>query len=406
MSSIGILGGGQLCLMLSEALHKLGARVHVYDPDPSSPARTRLANVTTREWTDIPALQDFVHRCDRVTYEMEHVPIAPLRGCSDTHRLFPSLSVLEATQDRIREKALLTAAGLPLVAYAAVEDQRDLTSTATRFGYPFVLKSALGGYDGKGQYLIRSPHDLENLIAGELATRPGATWVLEELVEIETEVSCIVARSASGQAITFPVLENLHRDHILDLTLLPARLSPAIDKAARQLAQTAAAALDLVGLLTVEFFVARSARSDKAATTLYINELAPRPHNSGHVTRNACTLSQFDALARVLTDVPLTTPEIIGAGAYCMGNLLGEVWQAQGDSIDLDLSVWERHPAVTEVYLYGKDQVRTRRKMGHFVAHAHNPIDALAAAQQFRRDLMIRESALARASFPRRRGLG
>ncbi len=390
MSSIGILGGGQLCLMLSEALHKLGAKVHVYDPDPSAPARTRLSNVTTREWTDIPSLQAFVRSCDRVTYEMEHVPSGPLHRLRDTSWLFPSLSVLEATQDRIREKRLLTEAGLPLVANAAVEDLRDLTATATRFGYPFVLKSALGGYDGKGQYLVHSPRDLENLVSGELAARPDAAWVLEELVEIETEVSCIVARSLGGQVITFPVLENLHRDHILDLTLLPARVSPAIAETARGLAKEAAAALGLVGLLTVEFFLARSSRNDRAATTLYINELAPRPHNSGHVTRNACTLSQYDALARVLTDVPLTEPQLVGEEAYCMGNLLGDVWQAQGDSTDLDLSVWEHHPAVTEVYLYGKDQVHPRRKMGHFVGRGNDPTAALAAAREFRRDLMNR----------------
>lgn len=388
MNHIGILGGGQLCLMLSEALHKLGAVVHVYDPDPSAPACTRLPRVTTSEWTDIGSLQAFLHRCDCITYEMEHVPSASLRHCGDMSRLFPSLSVLETTQDRIREKALLSEAGLPLVAYAAVEDHRNLASTAARFGYPFVLKRALGGYDGKGQYLVRSPRDLENLVAGELAAQPSATWVLEEFVEIETEVSCIVARSADGQAITFPVLENLHRDHILDLTLLPARVLPSIDEAARRLAQTVAAALDLVGLLTVEFFVARSARDSSAATTLYINELAPRPHNSGHVTRNACTLSQFDALARVLTGVPLTSPQFVGDGAYCMGNLLGDVWQAQGDSIDLDLSAWEEHPDVTEVYLYGKDQVQPRRKMGHFVTRGDSPDAALAAAQRFKRELM------------------
>lgn len=383
MKRVGILGGGQLGLMLAEALQQLDAEVSVFDPDPDAPAARRLPHAVTAAWTDAKALADFAARCDVLTYEFENVPSAPLVALGGRTPIVPSLDVLEATQDRILEKEFLRKEGLPVVRFAAVRDGDDVHAAAREIGFPLVLKTARGGYDGKGQHRIHSAEALDAIAE----PRP---WVLEEALEIETEVSCIVARDGGGAELVFPLFENEHRDHVLDVTLVPARVAPGVEARVRDVALASARALGLSGLLTVEFFLGRSPRDTRAGRTdgfgVFVNEFAPRPHNSGHVTRNACSLSQYDALARILLGVPLTPPEPLAPGAFCMGNLLGEVWLAQGGS-ELDLSAWARHPRVIEVYLYGKREPRPRRKMGHFVVHAPDAAQALAAARAFRHDL-------------------
>jgi len=390
MTRIGILGGGQLSVMLAESVLPLGADVAVYDPDPAAPARTRLRDVTTRPWTDHTALAAFAGRCDVVTYEFENIPASAVDTCAATTRVWPRPEVLGTTQDRQREKRFLADAGLPHVPFRSVATRRDLERAASELGYPFVLKSSRGGYDGKGQTLVRSGTELQRLLATAADASPVASgWVLETFIALEAELSCIVARDATGHAVAFPALENIHRDHILDVTLLPARLPATVCTAAQALARRAADALDVVGLLTVEFFLGtplRSGANAAAPPTLYVNELAPRPHNSGHVTRNACTLSQFDALARVLVGAPLTEPAILGSGGFCMANLLGDLWVAQGGD-DLALTAWRHHAAVVDVYLYGKHPALPRRKMGHCITVGADATAAIEAARAFRRDL-------------------
>jgi 5-(carboxyamino)imidazole ribonucleotide synthase len=244
-----------------------------------------------------------------------------------------------------------------------------------RFGLPCIAKSVLGGYDGKGQHKLLSPAGIDALPQ----SAPGG-WVLEEVLELESEVSCLVARDAKS-AVSFPIFENLHAHHILDLTVIPARIDPLLQDEARKVADGIARALGLVGLLTVEFFIGTGRDGERR---LYVNELAPRTHNSGHVTRQACTVSQFDALARILTGTPLTAPEL-HSGGWCMGQLLGDVWLAQGRTGGpLDLSAWRAFPEVVDVYLYGKREARKRRKMGHFVVHAPTADEAVAKALAFR----------------------
>ncbi len=388
---VGLLGGGQLGLMLAESLHALDAEVHVFDPDPTAPARARLPRVETHGWADLDALGPFMDRCDVVTYESENVPSQPFRVLERQGRLLPSIEVLETAQDRIVEKQFLARAGLPHVLHEAVTAREDLPAAAERMGYPFILKTARGGYDGKGQHLVRSPEDLATVLAHPDTTRAtSAGWVLEEVLDIALEVSCIVGRSADGDVIAFPLLENAHSEHVLDVTVIPARVPEAVSAALRDQALRAARALELVGLLTVEFFLTRTPARGPGLTvdglTLFVNELAPRPHNSGHVTRRACTFSQFDALARILVGLPLTEPRLLGPGTFCMGNLLGDVWLAQDRRV-LDLSAWRHHPAVVEVYLYGKEQPQARRKMGHFLTYAPDADQAIAAAAAFRADL-------------------
>jgi 5-(carboxyamino)imidazole ribonucleotide synthase len=280
------------------------------------------------------------------------------------------------------------------VHFAVVRSESELRTAARTFGYPFILKTIRGGYDGKGQFHIAGHEDLDAAILA-LRERNAFDCVLEEIVDLALEASCIVARSSQetgGREIVFPLFENAHSGHILDLTLVPARVPAAAAQAIQECARKTAQALDLEGLLTVEFFVGRTqARRSQGIEAgglfVYVNELAPRPHNSGHVTRNACSYSQYDALARVLAGVPLAPPVMNGDAHWCMGNLLGDVWIAQGSSSRLDLSAWKDHPEVVDVVLYGKREPRARRKMGHFVTRSSTPEGALSAARAFRDDL-------------------
>ena len=371
--AVGILGGGQLGLMLAESLRKLDEDAWVLEPDPEAPCALRLSNVVPRPFTDAEALAGFFGRVRVATYDSENIPSSALTP--HAAQLAPSLRVLRVSQDRAQEKRFLEEGGFGPVQHRVVAPGEDVAAAARAFGFPLIAKAALGGYDGKGQYRLRTEADLAHLPP----TAPGG-WVLEEVLALRGELSCIVARSAEAD-FTFPVFENLHRDHILDLTVLPARLDPGWQVEARRTALAIARALDVTGLLTVEFFLGTGR---DGVERLFVNELAPRVHNSGHVTRQACTVSQFDALARILTGTPLTAPEL-HAGAWCMGQLLGDVWLAQGRrGGPLDLSAWRAFPEVVDVYLYGKREARQRRKMGHFVVHAPTADEAVAKALAFR----------------------
>lgn len=372
--SVGILGGGQLGVMLGESLLHLNCEVLVLDPDAESPALGRLPHVVTAGCDDPGALAQLFARCDVVTFDSENIPFGPL--LPHAGKLLPSVQTLETSQDRGKEKKFLVANGFPHVLHRTVPPGEDLAAAAKAFGFPCIAKSGLGGYDGKGQYRLEREADLA---AVPQQARGG--WVLEERLTLHTELSCIVARDGRGGELCFPVFENLHTAHILDLTVVPARVAPSLEEEARAVALKISRALDAVGLLTVEFFFAdgRAGRN-----RLYVNELAPRTHNSGHVTRQSCTLSQFDALARILAGAPLAPPKL-HPGAWCMGNLLGDVWLAQGRTGGaLDLGAWERFPDVVDVFLYGKHQARPNRKMGHFVVRADAPERAMERARAFR----------------------
>lgn len=377
MSRVGILGGGQLGLMVAESLRKLDAEVLVLEPDPGAPCALRLAGVMQAAFDDTQALGRFFSRVDVATFDSENIPAGPLTPWAA--QLAPSLEVLRVSQDRAQEKTFLSARGFRPVVHQVVAPGADVRAAARAFGLPCIAKSVLGGYDGKGQFRLKSEGD----VAG-LPERAAGGWVLEEVLALEAELSCIVAR-AGGEAFPFPVFENQHTHHVLDLTVLPARVDEALQAEARATALEVARALDVTGLLTVEFFVGRGR---DGVRRLFVNELAPRVHNSGHVTRQACTVSQFDALARVLAGVPLTPPEL-HPGGWCMGQLLGDVWLAQGrQGGPLDLSAWRDFPEVVDVYLYGKRAAHPGRKMGHFVTHAPTAAQAAERALAFRAALM------------------
>lgn len=392
MKTVGILGGGQLGTMLGTAIADLGARVAFYDPDPEAPAQARFADVTIAPWADEQSLLAFAARCDVVTYEMEHVAITDaLRKLARVTRLSPSLEVLKTTQDRVREKEHLRATGLPHATFEVAESGSRARQIAAGWPTPFIVKTTRGGYDGKGQILVRDASDL----ALVEALPEDGTYVFEEALSLVSEASCIVGRSPHGE-VCFPVFENAHAAHILDFTVLPARLPPRVAQRLESLALETARSLDVFGLLTVEFFLtpAGSARSGgvvEGDLAIFVNELAPRPHNSGHVTRKACTMSQFELLARILLGVPFTSPALLSSDTYCMGNLLGDVWLAHGlgsADRDLDLSAWAAYPEVLEVVLYGKREARTKRKMGHFTCRGTSAEAALERAKAFRAALM------------------
>jgi 5-(carboxyamino)imidazole ribonucleotide synthase len=375
--------------MLSDAVARLGGRPSVYDPDPQAPARLRVRDVVHAPFGDVESLRAFCDECDVVTYEREDLPLDALRAATAGTRVVPSLAVLEAAQDRAKEKSFFVRNGLPCVRHVALERGAPFVDACIRFGFPLIAKTQRGGYDGKGQFFIQGRDDA----ARAHEALPQATWVLEEPVKLLAEASCIVARSPSGEAV-FPVVENLHREHVLDRSLVPARLGADVAARMRDLALSASRALDVQGLLAVEFFLTPRGGGDPAAgeVDVVINELAPRPHNSGHVFGRACTFSQFDALARILVGAPLGPPTLL-EGSYCMGNLLGDVWLAQGRTgPSLDLAAWASFEDVIDVHIYGKTDPQVRRKMGHFVVRASSGQGALERAHAFREALSTRKS--------------
>jgi 5-(carboxyamino)imidazole ribonucleotide synthase len=385
VTTVGILGGGQLGAMLAPALQDLGADVHVYDPDPNAPALRRAARAVSGSWRDVPRLQEFFDACDVVTYEFENVETEGLAVLGGLGKLSPSLDVLRTTQNRILEKEFIRSRGLPHAAFVYGRIADELPAAARDFGFPAILKTARGGYDGKGQWKLGSSAEADALLGTPArAALDAAGWVLEEPVDIVLEVSAIVARERNGDEVVFPLFENEHRDHVLDVTLVPARLPADLEAEAKSVALSAARALGVTGLLTTELFVGRSSRSSRGEVRIFTNEFAPRPHNSGHVTRKACTFSQFEALARILVAVPLVPPRLVSAGAFCMANLLGEVWEAQGTSETLDLAAWEGNPDLLEVVLYGKAGVATKRKMGHLTVRGGDADEAIYLARALR----------------------
>ncbi|HEY9776546.1 MAG TPA: ATP-grasp domain-containing protein [Planktothrix sp.] len=392
MRQIGILGGGQLGLLLTESIYRLGGTVSIYDPDPAAPACKRTRNVLNKEWSNVIALGEFFKGCDAVTYEFENVESGSLFGFDQEKPIVPSVKVLKTTQDRVLEKTFIKDAGLPHVDFAVITNLDDFRSTATSFGFPSIVKTARGGYDGKGQTALSSADDVEEFLSRQDPDTRECKLVLERQLEIGMEVSCIVARSPNGEEVCFPVLENVHADHILDLTIAPARISAPLEMAVKEIALNAARALDVHGLLTTEFFLsakpgANASGVNAAGWHIYINEFAPRPHNSGHITMKACTLSQFDVLARILLSIPIAEPTIIAPGYFCMANLLGDIWLSQGTD-SLDLSTMVRYPEVVDVVLYGKEQARSKRKMGHLITYAPSAQAAIDAARSFRGSLL------------------
>jgi 5-(carboxyamino)imidazole ribonucleotide synthase len=356
---VGVLGSGQLGRMLALAAGRLGYRVHTYSPERDSPTGHVADAEIVGSYDDADALRRFADGVDVVTFEFENVPSASVAAIAERALVRPAGSVLHTTQHRGREKSFLSRAGLPVVPYALVDTADELTAAIAQLGLPAVLKTASFGYDGKGQVRIERAEDAA--AAWDRVGRQPA--VLEAFVDFERELSVVAARGIDGRIAHYGVIENAHARHILDVSVAPARVSPQIERDALAIARATLEALDVVGVLCVELFLTRDGR-------VLVNELAPRTHNSGHLTIDACATSQFEQQLRAVCGLPLGATDLLRPAA--MANLLGDLWQ-DGEPRWADALA---RPGV-RLHLYGKRDAKPGRKMGHLTALADTP-DAAA----------------------------
>jgi 5-(carboxyamino)imidazole ribonucleotide synthase len=354
-STIGVLGSGQLGRMFAIAARRMGYRVHTFSPETDTPTG-QVADVEIQApYDDLDAVRELTRHVDVVTFEFENIPVTTVDAVAEHVPVRPNGGVLHTTQHRLREKTFLARSGFPVTPFRPVSCLQDLQAGVHDLGLPAVLKTAGFGYDGKGQSKITSLNEAE----AALRALEGQEAILEAFVDFEREVSVVAARGVDGSFAHYGVIENVHRHHILDVSIAPAGVSPKIAREAVAMAQSILETLDVVGVLCVEFFLTRDSK-------LRVNELAPRPHNSGHLTVDACVTSQFEQQLRAVCGLPLGS--IAQYRPAAMANLLGDLWQ-HGEPD------WPAACAFPEVklHLYGKLLPRPGRKMGHLTALAASP---------------------------------
>ncbi|QDS97409.1 5-(carboxyamino)imidazole ribonucleotide synthase [Adhaeretor mobilis] len=371
-ATIGVFGSGQLGRMLAHTATRMGYRVRVFAPESRllkepSPAGGVAQWQTVAEYDDLDAVTEFARSVDVVTLEFENIPSATVETAAIHALVRPSAQVLHTTQDRLREKTFLQEAGIGCTPFAAITTDEELQAAVESVGLPGIIKTSAWGYDGKGQTLVRTLDELS--AAWEAMDRQSA--ILEGLVDFQCEFSMLVARSPSGEVKTCGPLANDHANHILDVTTLSAKptsgpLAGLSEKAAT-VARTVAERLDAIGLLCVEFFLTKSGG-------ILVNEIAPRPHNSGHLTIEACQCSQFEQQVRAVCNVPLGSFNLIGPSA-AMANLMGDLWFENGMLREPNWSAVLASPQL-RLHLYGKAEPRPGRKMGHLTALADSPEEA------------------------------
>ena len=349
-STLGVLGSGQLGRMFAIAARRMGYRVHTLSPDSDSPTGQVSDVEINAASDDLAAIEAFAKNVDVVTFEFENVPSPTTESAARFAPVRPSGQVLHTTQHRLREKTFLRSAGFPVTPFAAIHNVVELERALVELGCPAVLKTAGWGYDGKGQVKINHAGEA----AAAWATVKTEEAVLEAWVTYEQEVSVVAARGLDGGVADFGVIANRHHNHILDVSVAPAAVSEAVARDAVEIAHEVLRKLDVIGVLCVEFFLTQDRR-------LLINELAPRPHNSGHLTFDACVTSQFEQQLRAICGLPLGSTELLRPAA--MANLLGDGW-ARGEP---DWACVCGFPNV-KLHLYGKAEPRAGRKMGHLTA--------------------------------------
>ena len=354
-ATIGILGGGQLGRMTAMAARSLGYRVQVLDPDPSCPARFVVDSCFSASWDDAHSAADLARGSDVVTLEIEQIPISTMEAAAHHAPVRPSAHVLGIVQDRVRQKQWLAKNGFPLGEFRAVCSAEEMAAAIAAFGSDCFIKSARGGYDGRGQLRVQ-PKAAEP-VSGEVAwkllgERPCA---VEKALALEAEVSILIARRPSGESVFYDPALNHHENQILAWSAIPAKLPVETKRLAQELGQQMVEQMDLVGLLVIELFLLKDGK-------LLVNELAPRPHNSYHASERACVTSQFEQCVRAVCDLPLGDPAVIRPAAIV--NLLGDVW------LGVDPPAFDRALAIPGVrlHLYEKSIPRPGRKMGHLSA--------------------------------------
>lgn len=370
-STIGILGGGQLGRMMALAAREMGYRIACLDPQAESPCGQVADFAFVAALDDVQTALQMAQRCDVLTYEFENVDDFLVETLQQRHFLPQGKDILAVTRHRIREKSTLASLGIPVAPFRPVRTSSELTQALDELGTPAVLKTALGGYDGKGQAVIRTPEDAPQ--AWERLSSLCPELILEQWIPFEKEISVIAARGTNGDVRCFPPAENIHQEGILRLSMAPARIPPALQEEAERLARAIAEGLHVFGLIAVEMFVTQDRR-------LLVNELAPRPHNSGHYTQEACVTSQFEQHVRAVCGLPLGSTRLLSP--VVMLNLLG-------DEPEKVLHYLPALPPEAKLHLYGKKEARPGRKMGHLNLLAPSLDEALETLQPYVRRLSI-----------------
>jgi 5-(carboxyamino)imidazole ribonucleotide synthase len=368
-SNIGVFGSGQLGRMFTIEARKMGYRVHTFSPDTDTPTGQVADIETSASYDDLDAVREFARSVDVVTFEFENVPSATVEAAAEFVPVHPKGEILHTTQNRLREKTFLSDNGFPVTPYKHIKLIDDLYRAAEALGYPSVLKTAGFGYDGKGQAKILGPSDIEPAFE----SMNGQQAILEAFVEFEKEVSVVCARGQDGAFVHYGVIENSHADHILDVSFAPAAVTDAVQAEAVEITRSIAEAFGYVGTMCVEFFLARDRK-------LLVNEIAPRPHNSGHLTFGPCVASQFEQQVRAVCGLPLGSTDFMRSAA--MANLLGDVWQNGEPNWAAALA----DPRV-KLHLYGKAEPKPGRKMGHITATAEAAAEAVELVEAARRRL-------------------
>jgi len=368
---IGVLGSGQLGRMFAIAARRMGYRVHTFSPDDDTPTGQVADVEVTASYDDLDALRAFARNVHVVTFEFENVPIEAVDAVEAFAPVRPSGVALHTAQQRAREKTFLADRGFPTVPFARAETLDELWASVARIGTPAVVKTAAFGYDGKGQHKVTTPADLE-IIWRAIGNQPA---IVEKFVSLQAEISVIAARGLDGEIAEYAPFENRHRNHILDVTTCPAAIPAPVARRAVDIARAILDELQYVGLLCVEFFLTTDGE-------LLVNELAPRPHNSGHLTFDACVTSQFEQQVRAICGLPLGSTELLRPAA--MANLLGDLWSGGEPN-------WAAACRFRDVklHLYGKTEPRAGRKMGHVTALAKTVDEAQDRAVAARDALLI-----------------
>lgn len=365
-STVGVFGSGQLGRMFALEARKMGYRVHTFSPGSDTPAGQVADLETTASFDDIDAVRKFARGVDVVTFEFENVPSKTVEAAAEFVEVYPGGDALHIIQNRFREKDFLRKKGFPVVQFQHIRTREELEKSILEIGTPCILKTAGFGYDGKGQVRINAPADA----GAAFEFVKGSECILEAFVEFEKEVSVVCARDKHGNFVHYGVIENQHRRHILDLSSAPAAVSDVVFRNALELARAIAESLSFVGTLCIEYFVTRFGG-------LLVNELAPRPHNSGHLTFDACITSQFEQQLRAVCSLPLGAADFYSPAA--MINLMGELW-LDGEP---DWAAALQNPR-TRLHLYGKAEPRTGRKMGHLTALAGERDEAIQIVREAR----------------------
>jgi 5-(carboxyamino)imidazole ribonucleotide synthase len=371
-ATIGVLGSGQLGRMFAMAARRMGYLVHTFSPETDTPTGQISDKEYTASYDDLDELRVFARGVDVVTFEFENIPLATVEAVQECVPVRPSGLALHTAQHRLREKTFLSERGFPVAPFHLVRTLEELRAGLSALGLPAVLKTAGFGYDGKGQSKIASAEEAE----GAFELLGGREAVLEAFIDFERELSVISARSASGEMAHYGLFENEHSRHILDCSIAPARVPAQVAEEATRISESILEELNITGVLCVEFFLARDG-------SLFVNELAPRPHNSGHLTIDACVTSQFEQQLRAVAGLPLGSTELLGPAA--MANLLGDLWQGGEPN-------WPAACAFPNVklHLYGKHEARIGRKMGHLTARASSTSEAVRLVRMARNALTER----------------